>query len=122
MKVAVIGSRGAGLGAYARILGELPQGCSEIISGGARGVDSLAKKAAAKLNIKYTCLRPSYSKYGRAAPLIRNNLIIERADCVLAFWDGYSKGTKHALGYCIKIRKPFKIYLLNKHDMIFKNG
>lgn len=114
MRVAVIGSRDASPDAYELIIKNLPHGCSEIVSGGASGIDLLAKKAAKQLGIKYTCLRPNYSRYGRAAPLIRNSEIVDRADCVLAFWDGYSKGTRHALTCCIKRRKPFRIFLLNK--------
>ena len=118
MKVAVIGSRNAGSETLKMILRELPPGCSEIISGGANGADLFAKKAASKLHLKYTCIRPRYQKYGRAAPLYRNNAIIERADCVLAFWDGRSKGTQQAIACCISRRKPFKIFLVNMHDMI----
>jgi len=122
MKIAVIGSRGASSDAYNMILQQLPAGCSEIISGGAGGVDLLAKKAAKQLGLKYTCCRPNYSKYGRIAPLIRNTEIVEKADCVLAFWNGYSKGTRHALICCIKKRKPFRIFLLNPRYFICKNN
>lgn len=117
MKVAVIGSRNAGEETYAMILRQLPKGCSQIITGGARGVDALAKRAAVELGLKYTCIRPRYQRYGRAAPLVRNIDIVENADCVLAFWDGQSKGTRHALGCCIKFGKPFKIYLINRRHI-----
>lgn len=114
MKVAVIGSRHVGADTYRMILRQLPKGCSQIISGGACGVDSLAKRAAAELGVKYVCIRPRYQRYGRSAPLVRNIDIVENADCVLAFWDGESKGTRHALGCCIKLGKPFKIFLINR--------
>lgn len=114
LKVAVIGSRHAGEDTYHMILQQLPRGCSQIISGGARGVDTLAKRAAAQLGIKHVCIRPRYQRYGRSAPLVRNIDIVENADCVLAFWDGKSKGTRHALGCCIKMGKPFKIYLIDQ--------
>lgn len=120
MKVAVIGSRNASPGTLDTILKQLPQGCSEIISGGAGGVDLLAKKAAIQRGIKYTCIRPNYVKYGRIAPLIRNSEIVDSADCLLAFWNGYSKGTRHAIVCCIKRRKPFRIFLINAHNFIFK--
>jgi hypothetical protein len=118
MRVAVIGSRSAGNETLAMILRELPAGCSEIISGGAKGVDFFAKKAAGRLGLKYTCIRPRYQKYGRAAPLYRNNAIIEKADFVIAFWDGRSKGTRQAIACCISRRKPFRIFLINMRDMI----
>jgi hypothetical protein len=120
MKVAVIGSRNAEPETYELILKQLPAGCSEIVSGGANGVDLLAKKAAKELGLKYTCCRPNYKKYGRVAPLVRNSDIVDRADCVIAFWNGYSKGTRQALVCCIKRRKPFRIYLLNSHNFICK--
>lgn len=119
MKVAVIGSRNADTDTFEMILKQLPQGCSEIISGGAGGVDLLAKRAAKQLGLKYTCIRPRYAKYGRVAPLIRNSEIVDRSDCTLAFWNGYSKGTRHAIICCIKRRKPFQIFLINAHNVIF---
>lgn len=118
MKVAVIGSRTANSDAYEMILQQLPVGCSEVISGGAGGIDFLAKRAARHFGLKYTCCRPNYSKYGRAAPLVRNSEIVGKADYVLAFWNGYSKGTRHALACCIKRRKPFRIFLINSHYFI----
>ncbi|HCC00432.1 MAG TPA: hypothetical protein DEP42_04350 [Ruminococcaceae bacterium] len=121
MKVAIIGSRNAEEDMYDVILSKLPKGCSQIISGGATGVDTLAKKIANRLNIKYTCIRPRYQKYGRNAPLVRNIDIVKSADCVLAFWDGRSKGTRHALGCCIKLGKPFKIFLINQRNIRTRN-
>lgn len=80
MKVAVIGSRGlrvSDLGNY------LPEEVSEIISGGAKGVDTCAKEYALSRGLKLTEFLPEYKKYGRAAPLKRNITIIENADVAL---------------------------------------
>ena len=41
---------------------------------------------------------PNYEKYGKGAPLERNKLIMDECDCVLAFWDGQSRGTKSMIG------------------------
>ncbi|MGN1090332.1 MAG: hypothetical protein ACI4Q6_08030 [Huintestinicola sp.] len=100
MKVAVIGSRGlnvSNLGDY------LPEDTTEIISGGAKGVDSCAREYALSRDIKITEFLPEYEKYGRAAPLKRNITIIRNADLVLAFWDGKSKGTKFVIDNCEKM-------------------
>ena len=99
MKVAVIGSRGltiSNLGDY------LPCDNTEIISGGAKGVDTCARDYSLSHGIKITEYLPEYEKYGRAAPLKRNITIIQNADLVLAFWDGKSKGTKFVIDapYC----------------------
>lgn len=83
MKVAVIGSRGLkveDLGKY------LPADTTEIISGGAKGVDTCAREYALSHGIKLTEFKPNYARYGKnAAPLKRNITIIENADLVIAF-------------------------------------
>lgn len=112
MKFAVIGSRCADAKTYGIIKKHLPANCSEIISGGASGVDSLAKKAAEEFGIRFTCITPDYKRFGRAAPLVRNREIADRADCVLAFWNGFSRGTRYVILYCIKKQIPFKVYML----------
>ena len=108
MKVAVIGSRNLrvdDLGKY------LPDGVTEIVSGGARGVDTSAKEYALAHGIKLTEFLPEYGKYGRGAPLRRNITIIEYADLVLAFWDGKSRGTKYVIDNCKKRGVPVKVYV-----------
>lgn len=106
MKVAVIGSRGLAvndLGKY------LPEDTTEIISGGARGIDSCAREYALAHGIKLTEFLPEYDKYGRQAPLKRNITIIENADMVLAFWDGVSRGTKFVIDNCKKMGVSVKV-------------
>lgn len=108
MRVAVIGSRGLqvnDLGKY------LPDEVTEIISGGARGVDTSAREYAMEHGLKLTEYLPEYNKYGRGAPLKRNITIIENADLVLAFWDGSSRGTKYVIENCKKRNIPLKIYV-----------
>lgn len=109
MKVAVIGSRNItveNLGDY------LPEGTSEIISGGAVGVDRCAKVYAAEHNIKYTEFLPEYSRYGKAAPLKRNEQIVMYADTVIAFWDGHSRGTKYTIEYSEQCDKNVKVFVI----------
>ncbi len=108
MKVAVVGSRGlsvADLGKY------LPEGTTEIVSGGARGVDTSARGYAISHGLKLTEFLPEYDKFGRGAPLKRNITIIEYADLVLAFWDGQSHGTKFVIHNCKKRNIPVRIYM-----------
>ena len=55
-----------------------------------------------------------YAKYGRAAPLVRNRLIIDDCDKVLAFWDGKSRGTKQSLDYAERKGKLIRIIEINR--------
>lgn len=111
MKVAVIGSRKIvinDLGKY------LPEGVTEIVSGGAKGADRSAKEYAEAHGIKLTEFLPDYGRYGRGAPLRRNISIIEYADLVLAFWDGSSLGTKHVIENCERRGVPVQVIIAKK--------
>ena len=96
MKVAVIGSRGLTVPHLERYL---PADVTEIVSGGARGVDSSAATWARAHGVPLTEFLPEYDKYGRKAPLLRNLTIIDPSDLVLAFWDGRSRGTLSVIEY-----------------------
>lgn len=109
MKVAIIGSRKLNV---ENLQDYLPEGTDEIVSGGAKGIDTCARNFAIKNGLKLTELRPEYNKYGRGAPLRRNETIVNYADMVLAFWDGESRGTKFVINYCEKVGKECKIFIM----------
>lgn len=107
MKVAVVGSRNLEIdmmGFY------IPAAATEIVSGGAKGIDTEAKKFAKENNLKYTEFIPQYNKYGKAAPLKRNDEIVACADLVVAIWDGKSKGTKSVIDKCKNIEKSVIVF------------
>ena len=108
MIVAVIGSRSLTVNNLEKYL---PESTTEIVSGGARGVDSCAKAYAVQKGLKLTEFFPDYATYGRKAPLIRNQLIINYADCVFAFWDGSSRGTKFVINACRNQGKPIRLFI-----------
>lgn len=107
MKVAVIGSRGLHVD---HLEDYLPEGVTEIVSGGAKGIDTCARNYALAHGLALTEFLPEYKKYGRGAPLRRNITIIEYADFVLAFWDGKSRGTKYVIDNCKKRNIPVAVY------------
>ena len=103
--VAVIGSRSITEVDMEKII---PEGATELISGGANGVDFLAASYAAQHHIP---IRPDYKRYFyRRAPLESNQLIIDTADFVVAVWDGSSTGTKDALTRAQIAGKPARVY------------
>lgn len=81
----------------------------EIISGGAKGIDTCASDYALSHDIVLTVYLPHYEIYGKGAPLKRNIDIIKSADLVIAFWDGKSRGTKFVIDKCIDLGKKIKI-------------
>ena len=83
----------------------IPENTDVIISGGAKGIDTLAEEYADKNGLEKIILRPEYEKYGRAAPIKRNEAMVDLADTVLAVWDSVSKGTKSTINYAKKKNK-----------------
>ena len=107
MKIAIVGSRGVIVNNLERYI---PDG-SEIVSGGARGVDSCAAAYAKRNGLKLVEFLPDYDKYGRGAPLVRNRQIVDYADKVIVFWDGGSRGSHYVIEYAKKVGKPCEVIL-----------
>ena len=106
MKIAVIGSRGLRV---ENLENYLSKNVTEIVSGGARGIDTDAETYAKFNNIKMTVFLPEYDRYGRCAPIVRNKQIVDYADEVIAFWDGKSKGTLSVIKFCDKQNKKITV-------------
>lgn len=73
-----------------------------IVSGGAKGTDSMAEVYADKRGYEKKIFQADWDKYGRAAGYRRNEDMhlficapVDRKRACICFWDGSSKGTKH---------------------------
>ena len=120
VKMAIVGSRNTGTVDFSLVMDELRQRIknpiTEVISGGAKGYDTMAAAWAILRGIAVTELRPDYQKHGRAATFIRNRAIVDSADIVVAFWDGKSRGTKYTIDYAEKKRKDIIIVNTEKDE------
>ena len=106
--IAVIGSRG--FSDYFLLKQALDkEEIAKVVSGGAKGADSLAALYARENDIDLQEFLPDYKKHGRGAPLVRNKLIVDASDMVIAFWDGKSRGTKYTMDYAEKQGKEVKV-------------
>ena len=106
MKLLIVGSRSItdfDLSPY--VLDEV----DTVISGGATGVDTLAEQYADAHRLSKYIIRPQYRRYGRAAPIKRNEQMVDVSDAVLVIWDGQSKGTQHTIKYAEKANKPLTV-------------
>ena len=108
MKIAIIGSRTL---TVPNIEEYLPEGVTEIVSGGAKGIDEAAARFARIHGIKLTEFLPDYARYGRGAPLKRNEQIANYADAGIAFWNGSSRGTKYTIDLFRTLGKPITVVI-----------
>jgi hypothetical protein len=83
----------------------------KIISGGALGVDTIAKEYAINNNIPFIEYKPDWQRYKKSAGFIRNIDILKNANFNLIIWDKKSPGTKFNIDYCKKHDLPYKLVL-----------
>jgi hypothetical protein len=75
----------------------------EVVSGCAKGADTLGEKFAEEMNLKLHKFPANWSKFGKSAGFKRNEEMAKNADCLIAFWDGKSKGTEHMIKCATKL-------------------
>lgn len=68
-----------------------------ILSGGAKGADRLGERYAEECGFDIEWHHANWKKYGRSAGIKRNKEMAKRADVLIAFWDGFSHGTKNMI-------------------------
>jgi hypothetical protein len=114
IKLAVVGSRSfADKELLFEILDRNRHRIELIVSGGARGADALAQEWAQARSVPCQVFHPKWQdehgRFDRSAGFKRNVDVIKNADEVLAFWDGQSPGTKHAIELARKQNKAVQI-------------
>jgi len=82
---------------------------TEVVSGGARGVDTLGQMWAELKGYPLTIFRPDWKGLGDAAGPIRNQQMAEYGDALIAVWDGKSRGTKNMIECMGRLNKPFHV-------------
>jgi hypothetical protein len=85
---------------------------TEIVSGGAVGVDRLGERYARENKIPVKQFIPDWS-CGKVAGLKRNTEMANYGDALIAIWDGESRGTKHMIAEATK--RHLKIFVVNIH-------
>jgi hypothetical protein len=89
---------------------------TQIISGGAGGVDELGEQFAARYNIPISYFLANWVAYGRSAGMIRNTDMAKNADALIAIWDGKSVGTKDMIDKANHVGIPVKTTVVNKFE------
>jgi hypothetical protein len=82
---------------------------SLVVSGGAKGADTLAEEWAKEHNIKMLTLKPDWST-GKAAGILRNTDIVRECTHMVAFpSEAYGKGTQDSIRKAKRDGKPVRV-------------
>ena len=76
---------------------------TNVVSGMAVGVDTLAIQYASENNLPLSEFPADWNKYKKAAGPVRNRQMAEASDALIAVWDGESRGTKNMIDTAMKL-------------------
>ena len=82
---------------------------TEVVSGGADGVDKFGEKYANRYDIPLKIFLPDWKKKKASAGIIRNSEMAKYAEALIAVWDGKSRGTKNMIETASK--KGLKVFV-----------
>lgn len=82
---------------------------TEVVSGCARGADTLGEMWANKHNVPLSMFPADWHNLGKKAGHVRNCQMGDYAEALIALWDGQSRGTKHMIDYATK--KGLKVFV-----------
>lgn len=82
----------------------------KLVSGAARGADSLAIAWASFAEIPVRTFPADWDTYGKSAGYRRNEQMAKYADALIAFWDGKSRGTKHMIDLALEHGLEVHVY------------
>ena len=90
------------------------KGRIHVVSGGAKGADTLAERYARERNYELHVFPANWDTFGKSAGYRRNEEMhkfisqFTKRGCV-CFWDGQSKGTEHNFRLCEQYNNPLRI-------------
>jgi superfamily I DNA/RNA helicase/O-acetyl-ADP-ribose deacetylase (regulator of RNase III) len=97
-RVIIAGSRGiTDMAALEEAIAQSGLDIKEVVAGGAKGVDTLARLWAERHGIAYKEFPAQWGTYGKSAGYQRNEEMANYADALIALWDEKSPGTKHMI-------------------------
>lgn len=90
---------------------------SELVHGGANGVDSCAEEIGSMYQqVTTRVFEPDWNEHGKAAGPIRNREMAEYGDALVAVWDGESRGTRSMIGCALDEGLPVCVDVVEVDD------
>jgi hypothetical protein len=86
---------------------------TQVISGGAVGVDKLGERWAQENNVPVKRFPADWKTYGKAAGPIRNSEMVKYCEAAIIIWDGSSRGAQDTITKMQNANKELFIYVPN---------
>lgn len=119
-KVIVAGSRSiTDYKSVKRIIECSPLEMIEVVSGTAKGVDSLGERYAQDNELPIQRFPADWDQYGKGAGHIRNGEMAKYATALLSIWDGESPGTANMVEQMKRLKKPIDAYKMSKDFTVY---
>ena len=111
MRVIIAGSRGiSDYQVVKKVIESSGFDITEVVSGACKGVDKLGERWAEENGIEIKRFYADWS-IGKSAGPIRNQLMTQYADALIAVWDGSSRGTKDVIDKAKKEGLEVRVFL-----------
>lgn len=95
---------------------------TEVVCGGAKGVDKLGALWGARHNIPIRLFPADWDRYGRKAGILRNEEMAEYADAAIILWNGKSSGTKNMIDLAKQYKLVTVVFRMDMNESFLYNG
>ncbi len=92
-----------------------------ILSGNAPGADRLGERYAQEHGLQFKIIPSEWEKHGLKATMMRNEVLLKAADCIIIFWDGKSEGSKHMIEIAVRAKKLLAEVRVDGYLKLFRN-
>ncbi len=92
-----------------------------ILSGNAPGADRLGERYAQEHGLEFKIIPSEWEKHGLKATMMRNEVLLKAADCIIIFWDRKSEGSKHMIEIASRAKKLLAEVRVDGYLKLFRN-
>jgi hypothetical protein len=92
---------------------------TEVVSGGARGPDSLGEAWASENGIPCAMFGANWGRFGKAAGMYRNADMADYCDAGIILWDGESRGALDMIDKLRRLGKPVEVWMWDGEGFIY---
>jgi len=119
MKTIIAGSREiTDLSTIEKAIKESKFEITSVVSGGCRGVDRTGESWASNHRISCEVISANWDLLGKAAGYIRNEEMAQKAEALVAIWDGTSTGTRNMISIAKRHGLKVHVFMVKEDNSV----